>query len=119
MLQRESSPPAGDRENSAELPESDGEIGGNEYRDDESDKLNRDAGDDDEGDDWTEMWWVREIQFALALKRLFLSQNYGSQVLFLSSKYANEDVGRMGNSFADSLAKQGVERSSDLLAFIM
>lgn len=51
MLQRESSPPAGDRENSAELPESDGEIGGNEYRDDESDKLNRDAGDDDEGDD--------------------------------------------------------------------
>jgi RNA polymerase-associated protein CTR9 len=51
MMQRESSPPAGDRENSAELPESDGEIRENDFRDDESDKPNRDAGDDDEVDD--------------------------------------------------------------------
>ncbi|KAJ8641267.1 hypothetical protein MRB53_017961 [Persea americana] len=51
MVPRESSPPAGDRENSAELPESDGEIRENDFRDDGSDKPNRDAGDDDEVDD--------------------------------------------------------------------
>lgn len=47
-MARERSPLAGDRENSAELPESDGEVRENEFGDDESDKPNRDAGDDED-----------------------------------------------------------------------